>query len=299
MATKQKQAFGQRSQNFEKKLVGIVTYKTGTNVAKFTLTEEGKTFKGGEKSIKVNFADLPKYPKLEPNDSSGKQLRIRMSSDGSEVEALTPVVGMFPAKLVDIGPRPSEDADPAPREKVWNEGTPKENRYWEFFNVYEITSGKFKGVRLPALNLHYKFEEDDNNPGYTRFAGSFANNKATRLLQLRDVGILHGWWDMEDGEVVGEPIPWDDETILPELLERGLEHDAEVNVVIKGGYIIEVLPSDGEPAFAETDEEDLDAEEETEDEFDKKYPPKKSPAKAEKKPAKKVSKKSSDDDDDL
>lgn len=303
MATKQKRAFGQRASNFEKKLVGIVVAKTGEKMAKFTLTEDGKTFSNGEKSIKVPFSDLPKYPKLQPNES-GKQYRIRMSQDGTEVEALTPVVGMFPAKLIDLGPRANKEADPTPKEKVWNEGTPKENRYFKFFAQYQITGGAYKGAILPAYNMHYKFEEDDSNPGYTRFAGSFANTKATRLFQLRDWGVLHGCWDIEDGEVVGDPIEWDDETILPELLERAKNRDAEVNVVIKNGYIIELLPSDGEPAFVDPDDENVDeesTEEETEDEFDKKYPPKKSPAKAvAKKPAPvKKAKKSSDDDDDL
>lgn len=231
-------ALGQRPK-FEKKLVGIVEYITGEHVAKFTLTEDGKTFANGSKDLKVNLDDLPATPRLAPNDKSKKQLRIRMSADGTEVEALTPVTGVFNLQLKDLGPRPEgKDSDPMPKLRVWNEGTEKENKYLEFFAVYEIIDGKFKGTSLPAYNMHYKFEEDSNNPGFTRFAGNFDNKKATRLFQLRDWGELHGLWS--------EPIEWDDDTILPTLLVRALYNDVNVRGVFKGGYITELLPLDEE-----------------------------------------------------
>lgn len=253
------QKFGERS--FEKKLVGIVDYVTGDTKAKFTLTEEGKSFNGGSKSIKVELADLPKVPKLQKNSKG--QIRVRMSSDGMEVEALTPVVGVFNLKMIDIGPRPEgEDSQPMPRLKTWNEGTPKENKYLEFFAVYEITEGKFKGVKLPAYNMHYKFEEDlPSNPGYTRFAGSFNSTRATRLFQLRDWGNFHGVWNVTPDGVEGEPIEWDDDTILPELLDRVLENDIPVRGVMKNGYVQELLPLDDEdvePFGGEEVDDDLD-----------------------------------------
>ena len=249
-------ALGQRPK-FETKLVGIVKYVTGDHTVKFTLTEDGKTFSNGTKDLKVSMDELPAVPRLAPNDKAGKELRIRMSADGTEVEALTPVTGVFNLELIDLGPRLNgKDTDPMPKLRVWNEGTEKENKYLEFFAVYKIIDGKFKGVQLPAYNLHYKFEEDTNNKGYTRFAGNFDNKKATRLFQLRDWGELHGLW--------ADPIEWDDDTILPELLARALDNDVKVRGVFKNGYVTELLPLDDEDiepfvSSADSDEDpDLD-----------------------------------------
>lgn len=251
---KNNMALGQRPANqFEKKLVGIVSVVTGEKFAKFTLVEDGKTFKNGTTSIKIAFDDLPKVPKLPTKDKSGKQYRIRMNSEGTEIEGIMPVTGHFTAKLIDLGPRPEKDADPMPREKMFDEGGPKENRHFEFFAVYKITSGTYKNVQMPAYNLHYKFEEDDAHPGFARFAGNLDNKKATRLHQLYEWMNIHG--------LGNDPIEWDDETILPELLERALDNDVEVDLIVKDGYIREILPVDGEePAFMQpsADEDDVD-----------------------------------------
>lgn len=250
-----KSAWGSRSKNeFEKKLVGIVKVVTGDTKAKFVLQEDGKTFGNGKDSLTVELSDLPDVPKLARNDKSGKEYRIRTNSEKDAIEAITPVRGHFTAKLVDIGPHPEKDADPVPQEKVFDEGGPKEERHLEFFAVYEITSGTFKGVQLPAYWMHYKFEEDPDNEGYTRFAGNFENRKATRLFQLRDWVQVHG--------LDREMLPWDDVTILPELLDRALENGREVEVNLSNGYILReggVLPTDGyaEDAFGvgDVDEE--------------------------------------------
>jgi len=276
--------FGERT--FEQKLVGIANYKSGETRIKFTLVQDGKTektFKGGSTSITVNLADLPKKPKIGQNATG--TIRIRMSSDGTEVEALTPVTGVFNLRLVNLGKRDGEDAPPMPYLKTWNEGTPKENTYLEFFAVYEITEGKFKGVQLPAYKLHYKFEEDvPHNPGFTRFAGSFAYKQATRLFQLRDWGALHGLWEVTGDGVEGEPIEWDDETILPELEERALENDISVRGVMKDGYIKELLPLDEEDVepYGEPDLDNVDEilEEEPEPVRTKKVSEKAAPTKA-------------------
>lgn len=292
--------FGERT--FTSKLVGIVDYKSGDEKVKFTLTEDGKTFNGGSRAIKVDLDDLPKVPKIKPN-SEGK-LRIRMNSDGTEVEALTPVDGVFNAKLIDLGKREDKDSPPTPYVKTWNEGKPNENSYLEFFAVYEITEGKFKGVALPAYKLHYKFEEDvPANPGFTRFAGSFASKKATRLFQLKDWGVVHGLWEWNGHNVEGEPIEWDDETILPELLERAEDADKQVRIVIKNGYPTDLLPldeeEDVEPFGGDEDDDDLDDATKIEVEEPKKS---KKPAPAKVKPVvggvKKISKKSKSDEDD-
>lgn len=229
-------ALGSRPKNeYERKLVGIVRIITGKDTAKLTLQEEGKLFKNGSVDLKVKIADLPKRPRITPEDRIGKDYRIRMNQEGDEVEAITPVRGHFKAKLVDLGPRPEKDSDPMPFEKTFTKGE-TENSHLEFFAVYEITEGAFKGVQLPAYWMHYKFEEDTENEGFTRFAGNFENKKATRLFQVRDWGLAHGLWN--------EDLPWDDDTILPTLLDRALDNDVEVEITLDKGYIILVQASE-------------------------------------------------------
>jgi hypothetical protein len=176
-----------------------------------------------------------------------------MNSNGTEIEAITPAIGHFKAHLIDLGPRPDgKDSDPVPFEKTFEKGDTV-NSHLEFFAVYEIIEGAFKGVQLPAYYEHYKFEEDYNHPGFTRFAGNFENKKATRLIQVRDWGLVHKLWN--------DPIPWNDVTILPELLERALDADVEVDLTIKNGYIRELLPvnvnedDDDTPDFMKEPEE--------------------------------------------
>lgn len=312
MATQNKpRGIGSRPKSeYEKKLVGLVNVVTGKTRAKFTLTEEGKTFASGDRSITVNMDDLPTRPKLKPEVKEPKQYRIRMSSDGSEIESITPAIGHFHAKLIDLGKRDGEDADPVPFEKPNFKGS--EETHLEFWAVYEIVDGAFKGVQLPAYYLHYKFEEDPENPGYTRFAGNFENKKATRLFQLYEWGKVHGCWTSTPED--DEPIEWDDVTILPELLERALENDRLVDLTIKDGYIRELLPvqtdeeeSDENP-FGE-EESDGDELDEAIDDFNKKSAKSKTVAsktsgktpvkESDKKFVKKVTKKSSDEEDEL
>lgn len=230
MATKTG-ALASRPNTFEKKTVGIVIATVGEKKAKFEMVDDTKKFKNGETVIKVNLENLPAFPKLT-QAHTGKQFRIRMTSEGDEVEALTPVSGLYRMKLIDIGPRPNgKDSDPTPYEKT-GEYQGKDTSHLEFYGVYKITKGAFKGVQLPGYYLHYKFEDDGE--GMTRFAGNVDNPKATRLAQLVQWGTVHGLWD--------EPIEWDDETILPILLERALETDVEVDGLIKDGYIREIMP---------------------------------------------------------
>jgi hypothetical protein len=83
----------------------------------------------------------------------------------------------------------------------------------------------------------------------TRFAGNFENKKATRLFQVRDWGLAHNLWN--------EDLPWDDDTILPTLLDRALDNDVEVEITLDKGYIILVQASENyeEPEDVEDIEE--------------------------------------------
>ena len=228
-----KPALSSRPNTFEKKLVGIVVATVGEKRAKFELVEDNnKTFSDGSKSIKVNLADLPAVPKLTEKDN-GKQFRIRMNSEGDEIEAITPVTGHYTAKLIDLGPRKNgKDSDPEPDEKD-DSRFDNGKSHLEFFAVYKIVEGRYKGVQMPAYNLHYKFEDDGN--GMTRFAGNTENPKATRLHQLVNFGMLHKMFDEE----IEYP---EDGNILPTLLERALDADVTVDITVKNGYITDVLP---------------------------------------------------------
>lgn len=246
--------FGQKN-SFETKLVGIASVITGESKAKFVLVEEGKQFKNGTNTLTVSLDDLPDRPQLPRGDKSGKQYRIRMSSDGKEVEAIGPVNGLFEMELVDLGKRPEQDSDPMPYHVVRYKDTPKQYEYDEFFAVYKFYNGVYKGTAAPAYKLHYKFQEDENNPGFAGFSFSLTNKQATRGKQLAEWGHRHGVWEVQGTEVSGEPIEWDDETILPEILERALEHP-RVQAIFKDGYIQDILPSEDTPDFVKTEGDD-------------------------------------------
>lgn len=277
---------------YEKDTVGVVSVITGNEVAKLTMLDEGKTFKNGKRDIKVSLKDLPKTPKLKPNNKTPIQLRVRMNEDDTEVKTFGPVIGLHKAKLVDLGKRDNEDADPIPYEKFFNKGQENENSHLEFFAVYRITEGMFKGVES-AYYLHYKFEKDEEEPELTSFSFNTENPKATRGQQLLEWGYVHGGGNPG---IWGEPIPWDEVTILPELLDRVLEADVEVGLVFDKGYIKMVQPLD---VYAEPDEDDGYISEDV-DEVDEEFPPVKAPKKAEtRKPIRKSKKAEEDGDDDL
>lgn len=315
---KRNMALGHRETEFKKKLVGIVEVRTGEKVAELTLIEEGKKFANGKTSLRVDLKDLPKRPALQPNQKTPKQYRVRMNQDGDAVESLGPVRGMFRLRLVDLGKRPSEDGDPAPQVKTWNQGTPKENSQLEFFAVYEFVDGPFKGVQTPGYNLRYCFEENPNDEGWTQFSGNPENPKATRIRQTVEWGQTHG-------NIWSEPIPWNSDdvdgidnkvielygelgnngqfaNILPTILERALEADEEVNGVFDKGYIQNIQPVEDYESVdpdAEAVDDLLDGDDEEEEEVKPVKVASKAPAKKTKVVAKKSVRRKADEEDDL
>lgn len=282
-----KSALGARPNTFEKKTVGIVELTVGEKKVKFTMVEDGKKFPGDKETFTCLLEDLPAFPKITPAHD-GKQLRIRMNSAGDEVEALTPVTGHYTAKLIDLGKRDSKDADPTPYEKQDNFKGKEPTSHLEFFAVYKIVKGAFKGVQMPGYCLHYKFERDEE--GNTRYAFNTENPKATRGHQLVS------WMEVHQLDL--EPIKWDDVTILPELLERNENNEVLVELIVKDGYIKEVLPvqddDDFDDAPKKTQKErvkELGFEESTKEKVDDVFPP------VETKKAKKVAKKVVDEEE--
>lgn len=313
-------------QEFPKKWVGVVKIKSGDTTVKFTSLDskddKPKLFPNGTTEMKVKLADLPKIgQRLIKANMDGKQFRIRLNEDGDEVEEVGPVNGMFKCKLVELGPK-KKDSVAVPYVKTFKKDG-NENSHLEFFAVYEIQDGPFRSLKLPAYNLHYKFEgipDGEEDEGLTRF-DTVDTAQASQLHRLQS-------WSEVHGDILEEPIEWDTESIegvsnevvdcfaekhdgefaniLPILEERALDADRDVNVVLERGYPKLVQAADNYSEDEEVDEkpvkkatkknEPKDIVDETEEEFEEKFPPKsKAPAKA----AKRVKKPSTDDDDDL
>lgn len=223
---------------------GLATIKTGEQFAMITFEDNSKTFDNGTAKKKIALSDLPKYPKLPTNTE--KHYRVRLNKEGDAVDSIFPAEGHFNAKVIDMGRRANEGDDPQPYEKVFGAGTPKESRHLEFYVTYKIVKGAMKGATAPYF-LHYKF--DDNGDGQATFTGNPDNPKATRLQQLIEWCNKHG--------TIEEPITWpEDGNILPELLERAMDADREVEVIVKNGYIQDVLDLGGYDDDAEPEDEE-------------------------------------------
>lgn len=321
-------------QEFAKKWVGVVKIKSGETKVKFTSLDskddKPKLFPNGTVDMVVKLTDLPKIGQrlIKPN-MEGKQFRIRLNEDGDEVEEVGPVMGMFKCKFVGFGKKKDEDSPAVPYVKTYNKGQSDENSHLEFFAIYEVQDGPFRGLQLPAFYLHYKFEgipEGEEDEGMTRF-DTADTAQASQLHKLQDWAEVHG-------DILDEPIEWDTDSIdgvsndtievyteeltksgnkkhqcefaniLPVLEERALDADRDVNVVIERGYPKLIQAADGYSEEEEVEEKPIkksakskDLADETEEEFEEKFPPKatKAPAKA----TKKVKKSKSNEDDDL
>lgn len=294
-----KTAMPQSKNTFDKKFVGVVTATVGEKFVKFELVDESKKFPNGATSMKFSLDDLPAVPVFvaksgdEPSPQNGKQFRIRLNSDGDEVEDIAPANGHFVADLVNLGPA-KKDEPPTPYRKP-NFNNPDKD-HLEFFALYKIVKGQFRGVES-AYYLHYKFKEYEDDPNFTAIDGNFEYKAATRLFQLKDWGVVHDLWEFKNGKIMCEPIPWHPVTILPELLDRILEGGkVRVDITYKNGYIVDVQPvqEDDEPAFkAKRPVDELKAELAGDpapvDDVDAEF----------QKPAKKVAKKVEPDDEEL
>lgn len=232
-----------QNQEFPKKWTGVVEIKTGETAAKLTSidtiakTGKIKTFPDDSMSIKIKLADFPKAALrvIKPN-MEAKRFRVRLNEDADGVENVTPVSGMYPGKLTGLGPK-TKDGEFKLIKKTFNEGTEKENSHLEFIALYEITEGPFRGVETPGYYLHYKFEEDEEDAGFTQF-NTADTPQASQLHKLQA-------WAATHGDILDAPVRWhdvDDGTILPELEERALDADRPVNLIFERGYINLVQP---------------------------------------------------------
>lgn len=227
-------------QEFAKKWVGLVEVITGESTAKFTAIEtnkEGKKklFPGDETSIRIKIDELPKPARrvIKANMKEPKRFRIRLNEDGDAVETVTPVTGVFPGKLVGLGPK-DKNGNYKLIEKVYNKGESNENSHLEFLSIYEVINTPWlSGVELPGYYLHYKFEgvpEGEEDEGFTRF-DTVDSPQASQLHRLQDWSAVHG-------NILDEPILWPDDGIILETLEeRALANDRLVNLVFEKGYI--------------------------------------------------------------
>jgi hypothetical protein len=253
-----------RSQEtFAKRWTGCVEIKTGEAVAKLTSIQTAgkdgaiKKFPGDVESIKIKLEDFPKAARrlIKPNMES-KKFRVRLDEDGLAVETVTPYSGVYRGRATGLAPK-NRDGEFTLLHKVYNEGKENENKHEEFIAVYEITDGVYRGVELPGFYLHYKFEEDPENEGFTRF-NTVNTPQASQLHKLISWAEVHS----KHGSILDEDVRWkseDDGTILEELEERVLENDREVNLVFEKGYIKLVQPvEDYEEVEDEDDAEDIE-----------------------------------------
>lgn len=270
-----------KAQNdFVRDWVGGVDVLTGDTSAKLTSVSTDKNgkvkeFPNGTTEMKVKLADLPKAAQrvIKANMKPAKRFRVRLSPEGDEVKTVTPWSGILRARMVGLGPK-TETGDYRLIEKVYNEGTEKENRHLEFIAIYEAVSGVFKGVELPGFYLHYKFEaipEGEEDEGFTQF-------NTADTPQASQLHKLQGWADVHGG-ILDEPVVWvdvEDGTILGTLEERALENDREVNLVFDKGYIQSVQPVEDyeEEELPDFLKEPSDAEESIEKVLPKKAAPK-------------------------
>lgn len=227
----------------KKRATGVATVKAGEAKVRVTFRNEDTWFDNGKNSKTFAYDDLPKTPKISPN--SEEEYFVVLSPDKDEIQSFGPVEGVFTAKCVDLS-RPNADEDPAPYEV-----TPK-NEKWEAylaFNAYfEIQSGSFKKLQIPYF-LHYKFEESKTDEGMTAWKGDPENRKATRLHQLIEF--------CEKLNLVAEPIEWpEDGNILPVLLDRILENNKIVKIVVKNGYIESLMSAHKDEDEDESENED-------------------------------------------
>jgi len=237
------------SSDFQRKVSGLATIKVGENKCLVTFEDNNKHFSDGTNSHKFNLDELPKFPHLQqtPKDQEPPHYRVRLNQDATEIESITPANGKFTAKLFDFGRQ--TDADPLPFEKVFKEGTPQESRHLEFTALYKISRGAMKGA-VAVYYLHYKFADEE---GFARFEGNPENPKATRLHQLIQFCNAH--------KMIDDVIQWpEDGNVLPVLLERGLEADNEVNILLKDGYVNEIVQEEfyGEDFIDDENTESLD-----------------------------------------
>lgn len=240
MATKN--ALGANKSESKKRTTGLATIKAGDNKVRITFQDEDTVFDNGKNVKTFAYDDLPKTPKFTA-DSKDNDYFVVLSPDGDEIESIGPVEGVFTAKCIDLS-RPKEDEDPEPFEV-----SPKNEKwdpYQAFLAFFEIQSGPFKKVKIPYF-LHYKFEESKTDAGFAAWKGDPENKKATRLAQIIEF--------CEKLDVVAEPIEWpEDGNVLPTLLDRILENNKTVKIVVKKGYIDSLMSAYDEKE--ETEEEE-------------------------------------------
>jgi hypothetical protein len=245
-------------QEFAKRWVGVVEIKTGESTAKLTSVDKvgkdgkQKLFPGDLTTLKIKLSDFPKSALrvIRPNMDT-KKVRVRLNEDADAVETVTPVAGVFPARLIGLGPK-TKDGEYKLIEKTYNKDTEKENSHLEFIAMYTITEGPFREVELPGFYLHYKFEgvpEGDEDEGFTRF-NTVDTPQASQLHKLQS-------WAEAHGNILDEPIRWpDDGIILDELEERAIDADRPVNLVFENGWIKSVQAQE---TYEEVDVDDPDA----------------------------------------
>jgi len=229
MAKNNALGFGGDSSSKWKK--GIGTFKFNPNnehEMKLTVDKESWKFKDRL---------LPDYPtKIDPE----QEYFVEFTLDDDEY--IDTISNIRPAKWMGLAMKVvdctrDESGSPAPYTYTANFNG-KDVDITSFYLFYEcVEKGEFFGVRFPN-KYNYKFEEDPDSPGFTRWSGNYDNPKATQLHRVVDHLSMLG--------AVSEPVQWpDDGNVLPELLARMLAAGKVVETAGGGKYasITEMIES--------------------------------------------------------
>lgn len=174
---------------------------------------------------------------------SGKYM-VRLSADKTKMLSCYPAVGIYPVKFVEFAHR--QDEPPAPVSKHSEYGD-----YLQFTALLTITDGKFKGMIIPQF-LRYVFKPVEDDDGEEVVGIPDGGPKAIHAPKLAEFSDAFGVW--KKGRM-----KWQD-NLLPGLQKRILDAATNPSVVMKEGYVQNIVGQgweetgeEPEPSEANTD----------------------------------------------
>jgi hypothetical protein len=238
-------SLGYNKTEWKKATQGLAIIKAGKRTARITFDEKTNHFEDTGSNIKeFPLDELPSSPVIPTNSEDHYFVKLERK-EGMDVEYIGPADGIYPAKPIDFS-RPEQESDPAPYEIKPDKFDP----YLAFNVYYKINGGDFKGCTVSQF-FHYNFEEatDPKMRGYASWQGNPDSPKAKWLPRLIEFCTLF--------DIVGEPIEWpEDGNVLPELLSRLLASKQAVQIVVKNGYVSDVVASGRSTRIVEAEDDE-------------------------------------------
>jgi hypothetical protein len=201
---------------------------------------QGESIKEYDEGLRVDFADLPEFPKIAPSQEGSVKLPFRVSAgydaENQKITHINPFSGVFEAVPSDIGPRPEANAEPHSKEveKQGNDGKAYTDKsfYVEFEIVEKMEAkGFFNGVHVRRYLKDKFFARPD---GMVNVSGTSKSVHTNNLLETGEM-----IWGFSADDI---PMP-EDNNLLPTLLEIQKENPVPVRLTVKNGFIDSLLPS--------------------------------------------------------